>query len=300
MKLLRILLIRTVILSTYLLLKIIPVRFHEYIAVGLGTSIFKISKKYSNLMLSNLHIAFKDKYSKQELEEISIRSYQNLCRSVAEFIRFPQLSKEDILQMVKLEGEEILKKELEKGKGAILVSAHFGNWEMLAIRLSVVGYPLTAIGRDQNDSIVNDIIAKFRAGFGTKVIPRGVPVYERIITLLKNNELIALVADQNAGTNGIFVDFFGKKASSFKGPGLFAVKADAPIVPIFILREGFNKHKAVILEPIKIKATGNPQQDVYLYTEAYTKVIEQMVAAYPDHWLWLHKRWKTPPPEEKH
>ena len=110
---------------------------------------------------------------------------------------------------------------------------------------------------------------------------------------------MALISDQSAGERGIFVDFFGRPASSFRGPGLFAQVTGAPIVPIFIVREGYMKHRVVFCPRIVIEPSGDVGQDITAITREYTIAIEKMIAENPDHWIWQHKRWKVDPPGVK-
>ena len=290
--------VRIVFFAFYYTINFIPLRLHEPIANTLGWLGFHLSGKHRRVMLEHLKIAFEREYSEGERAKIALRSYQNMAKSSLEFFCLPRLSDEDVLRIMTVEGEEHLRDAAEAGKGSVIVSAHFGNWEILGARLAAMGYKLTAVGRDQSDILINDIIKRLRGGRGTVTIPRGAPVYEQFMTCLRNNELIGLVADQSAGSKGIFVDFFGRPASTFKGPGLFAIKSGSPIIPIFAVRRGYNKHHAVICPPVTIELTGDENQDIYLYAKAFTKVIEDMIRRYPDHWLWVHKRWKTLPPEK--
>jgi len=281
----------------YGLLRILPLKLQEKLADSLGTLFMKISPGHEKLMASNLKRAFGDEYTEQELEDIALRSMQNLIKSAFEFTRFPLYKETDIKEMVKLVGKENLENALKEGHGVVLASAHFGNWEDMAARLSTF-VPLTVVGRTQSDSLINDFIVNLRTSKGTKNIPRGVPMYEHITGLLANNEVVGLVSDQNAGPRGLFVDFFGTKVSAFKGPGLFAVRTGCKIIPVFIVRRGYEKHTGYICPPVEITPTGDAGKDILAYTQGYTTVIEEFVRKHPDHWFWIHKRWKTRPPGE--
>jgi len=284
----------------YVLLRVLPLGLQERLGDFLGRMFCRLSPGHVKLMVSNLRKAFGDRYSPAELENIAVRSIQNMVKSTFEFTRFPVYSREDIIRMVEFtpEDEENMRNALAGGKGVVLASAHFGNWELLAARLVILGTPMTAVGRTQNDSVLNDYIVKMRTSKGTKNIPRGVPMYEHITGLLANNELVGLVSDQNAGNKGLFVDFFGSKVSAFKGPGLFALRTGCKIIPVFIVRKGYEKHRGFICPAVEIKPTGDAGKDIVAYTQAYTKIIEEFVDKYPDHWFWIHKRWKTRAPGE--
>lgn len=285
--------------TVYSLLRVLPLNTQEKMAEFFGSAYLKISPKSLELMVSNLTMAFGDEYTIEQKEEIAVRSFQNVIKSVFEFSRFPLYSTEDIIRMVDVEGVENVQAAIDAGKGTVLISAHFGNWELLAARVKTLGGKMTAVGRVQNDSLINDYIVRNRESKGTKNIPRGVPMYEHILELLSKNEFVGLVSDQNAGEKGLFVDFFGHKTSTFKGPGLFAVRTGCNILPLFIVREGYEKHRAIFCPLLEIKSTGDAGKDVLQYVQSFTKVIEEFVRKYPDHWFWIHKRWKTRPPGMK-
>lgn len=281
------------------LLRILPRKLQEMLADAIGKIVYGISPPRRRVMIDNLHRAFRDEYSEAELDRIALRSVQNTIKSSFEFMRFPLYSKEDIIRMVEVEGAENIENARRAGKGVVFASAHYGNWELLAARINTLGHPMTVVGRAQEDSVVNDMIVKLRTSKGTRNIPRGVPMYEHVTGLLVANETVGLVSDQNAGPRGIFVDFFGTKVSAFKGPGLFAVRTGCKIIPLFIVREGYEKHRGYFLPAVEIKPSGDAGKDVAAYCQGYTKAIEEFVRRYPDHWFWVHKRWKTPAPGEE-
>ena len=283
----------------HVLLRILPVGAQNRLAEMVGKFIYRRSPKHQLLMRENLRRAFGDERPDRELDDIALRSAQNLVKSTFEFIRFPLYTEKDLLRMVEVEGAENLTAARAEGKGVVVTSAHFGNWELLAWRIMSLGHPLTAVGRNQEDSLINDAIIGLRTSKGTKHIPRGVPMYEHITGLLADNEVVGLVSDQNAGTRGLFVDFFGTKVSAFKGPGLFAVRTGCKVVPLFIVREGYQKHRAFLLPAVEIRKSGDIGKDVLAYCQGYTVALEEFVRKYPDQWFWIHKRWKTRPPGEE-
>ncbi|MFH1539801.1 MAG: hypothetical protein ABIH66_12680, partial [bacterium] len=173
----------------------VPYALHEPLANFIARLGYRVSPKYRRVVSDNLKIAFGDELSDEDRAKLTLRTYKNLAMSSMEFIRSPRLSKEDILRMVTIDGKEHLDRALERGRGAILISGHFGNWEIMAMRVVAMGYKLTVVGRDQDDSLINDVIVDLRTRFGTQNIPRGVPMYERIMECLRDNEFVGLVAD---------------------------------------------------------------------------------------------------------
>jgi len=282
----------------YILLRVLPVITQDRLADSVGRLFYKLDKKHQKIMYDNLKRAFKEEYSDEKLNEIALQSIQDLVKTAFEFIRFPLYKEEDLIRMVEIEGAENMVNARREGKGVVAVSSHFGNWELLAWRIVQLGHPLTAVGREQEDGFINNLIVQMRTSKGTGHIPRGVPMFQHINELLAKNEVVGLVSDQNAGTRGVFVDFFDTTVSAFKGPALFAVRTGCKVVPVFIVREGYEKHRAFFMPAIEIQKSGDVGKDIRNYCQAYTKVIEDFVREYPTQWFWIHKRWKTRPPGE--
>lgn len=287
---------RAALLSFYLLIRVIPMRMHKPIADFIGLLLNRAVTRKRGLVQKHLGMAFGDRVSPEEIESIALRMDRHLVMNTLEFIRFPAMGSKQILAKVKFEGEEHLAAALEQKKGVIVLSAHFGNWEMLGAALVARGYPLTVVRKDQDDGLINDIIQKQRDRKGIKTVPRDKPLFKHLITMLKSNELVALIADQGAGPEGLFVDFFGRPASTFKGPGLFSTITGAPVIPIFMVRDGYMKHRVVIRPPVEISPTGDAGGDIAAVTQGCAKAIEDIISEHPEQWLWQHKRWKTPPP----
>lgn len=279
----------------YIFIRILPLQLHKSIANFIGRLMYRYIPRNRNLVMKHLKMAYGNEMSSADMERITLRSNQHMVMNILEFMRFPAMNSKMILRKATFEGEENLTEALKQNKGIIVLSAHYGNWEMLGAALVARGYTLTVVRRDQ-EGVLNDVIQKQRDKKGIKTVPRDKPLYKHLVFLLQNNELVALIADQNAGEDGQFVNYFGRPASTFKGPGLFATKTGAPIIPIFMVRDGYMKHRVVIKPPVVIQPTGDASKDILAITQACTNVIENMVREHPEQWMWQPKRWKTPPP----
>ncbi|HOO55722.1 MAG TPA: lysophospholipid acyltransferase family protein [bacterium] len=287
---------RMILFCVYLLIRIIPLQLHKPIADLLGLAMHKYIPSNRKLVMKHLEMAYGSRLSRDEIENIALKSNQHMVMNIFEFIRFPAMNSKSILSKVTFEGEEYLIEALEQNKGVIVLSGHYGNWEMLGAAIVAKGYSLTVVRRDQNDGLLNDVIQKQRDRKGIKTVPRNKPLFKHLIYLLKNNELVALIADQNAGPEGLFVDFFDRPAATFKGPGLFGTITGAPIIPIFMVRDGYMKHRVVIKPAVVCRPTGDTGQDIAAITQECTRVIENMIVEHPEQWMWQHRRWKTDPP----
>ncbi|HID55316.1 TPA: hypothetical protein EYP37_02215 [Candidatus Poribacteria bacterium] len=250
---------------------------------ALGDLIWLLDLKGGRVALENLRSSFPDKpYG--EIRRIARLCYRNIGMNIAEFGRFSSLTRSELMRMVRFEGMENLDRALSLGKGVLLLTAHFGNWELLGAALAAHGYEVNAIVRNLRvkslDRIVNEI--RSNAGFRPFYRERGL---KSALLSLKRNQILALLADIDTRSEGVFVDFFGRPAYTPVGPVLISMKTGAPIVPAFIVRE-VKGHRVFIGEPIR--PTGNVRSDV----QRLTKMVEGFIRRYPHQWIWMHRRWR--------
>ena len=241
--------------------------------------------------MENLKRSFPDKDGK-ELKEIAKRAYRNIAKSLTEYMLFPKLDKARILDLVEFEGLEVFDSALQEGKGAVLVTGHFGSWELMGAAISQKGYPIDFLVGEQHNRLVDNLMNKHRMMMGIGIIKMGAAA-KGVIKALKENRFVAMLSDQDAGKDGTIVDFLGFPASTPKGPAAFSLKTNAPMIMGFILRRN-GKRQKIILERVEpIEKTSDKEEDIKRLTQAYTSVLEKYIRAYPDHWYWLHRRWKS-------
>ena len=265
---------------------------------GIGLLYYALVKKRREIALNNLQIAFGDDLSTTQRTEICKASFVNVGKTCVEFLRFPELNAENIWNDVTVEGKENLYAALKAGKGAIVFLAHFGNWELLSLvygalipdRANAIAFPL------KND-LLNTYIWCHREQMSLKLIPRNQAVRETL-RALKNNQAVGFFADQNAGTDGVFVNFLGKPASAARAPAVLALKTKAPLLFSLSMRQPDDQHHIYISDPIHTQPTDDFERDVKRYTTQMLKQLETYIYKYPEQWLWLHNRWKTQPSED--
>lgn len=259
---------------------------------------FLLAVKQRRIALESLSIAFGKERSAQELRVIAKDCFTFMASSALEtlfFMKRPGLLKKQVV----LENRHILDEALSKAKGVVLVSGHFGNFPLMMLRLSLEGYSVGGIMRPMRDQRVEKIFTKLRNNLGIKTIysqPRKACVDETI-RALKNNEIVCFQLDQNFGTGGVFVDFFGQKAATATGPVIFALRTKAVVLPCFIVRQEDNSHRIIFEEEFNLKQEGDFNQTAQLNIQGLTKIIESYIRQYPAHWGWIHRRWKTRPRE---
>jgi Kdo2-lipid IVA lauroyltransferase/acyltransferase len=198
--------------------------------------------------------------------------------------------------MVTFKGIEHLDAARKEGKGAILVSSHFGNWELYAASIAAAGYPFVVVVYEQHNSLVEEQLNRIRRMKGVEIIYKG-DAARGVLRALAQNKFVAMLADQDAGQDGVFVNFMGRPASVTKGPAVFAIKTGAPLLTGVIVREGPSRHTGYIGPLTHADASNRKDQEIKRLSGQFTAVLEGYVRAHPDHWYWVHKRWKTRPRE---
>ena len=228
------------------------------------------------------------------VEQLVRSSFQNMGKNLMEFMQLPSMSAETIHQLVTLEGREHIDRALAQGRGAIVLTAHFGNWELLGASILANGYTIRGITRQLRSKRLETIVSSYREKVGWQGIDRDRSVRE-VLRCLKRNELIAILADVDTRTRGIFVDFFGRPAYTPYSPVALALRTGAAILPTFIIRQPDDSHRAVVEAPLALQQSGDKEQDLLVNTQRFTKVIESYIRRYPEQWIWMHERWKTQP-----
>jgi KDO2-lipid IV(A) lauroyltransferase len=281
-----------------LIVQVLPGAWVYGFGRGIAWLGYAFARKQRVIALESLRIAFKDEKSAQEREVIARDCFTSMAKSAVELLffmeRFALLKKQ-----VSIVGKENLDAALAKGKGVILVSAHFGNFPLLLGRLSLAGYHVGAIMRPMRDTRVEKIFLRKREKLNIRTIysqPRKTCV-EHTIRSLRSNEIIFIPLDQNFGTGGVFVDFFGTKAATATGPVILAQRTKAALVPCFIVRQPDDTHK-IIFEPAVTLPEGTDTDYIRGTIQQLTTIIERYIRLYPAEWGWIHRRWKSRPQTE--
>ncbi len=263
------------------------------LGAGMGWIAFNILGIRRNVVMANLRQGIGG--DERALAKIGTKCYENLGRGLVEYLRFPLLTKESVRDLVRVRGRENMDSALARGKGVIAVTGHFGDWELMGAAVRLFGYPVNFLVGEQHNQRVDDVMNAYRKMAGIGIIPMGTAM-RKVLTALKRNEIVALLSDQDAHEEGVFVDFLGKPASTPKGPAAFALKTGATLLPAFIVREGKTGKHTVYFEPGIAPDTCATIESL---TKTYTDRLEAYIKRYPDHWFWPHRRWKTKPVEDR-
>ena len=257
-----------------------------------GKMVYMFLGRYRNLTLKHLRIAFNGSMTQEQIAKTAESVFMNLGMGLAEILSLPKIKKK-LHRIIDIEGIEKIDKALSKDSGVIALSAHFGNWELISMYFASKGYPSNLVGRPIYYEKFNEWVTFLRNNMGVKVVYR-TDSPRKLIKLLKEGQLLGIVADQDIDSvDGVFIDFFGKKAYTPSAPVKLARSVGVPIIPMFIVRNGL-RHKIYVEDPIFIDNTSDDDW-VAAYTQKWSNVVESYIKRYPDQWVWMHKRWKTKP-----
>ena len=275
---------------------LVPFKFAVKLGGSLGFVAFDLFRIRRGVTLENLKASFGDRFDERERRRIGRRSYINFAKSMVEFASIGRLSPERIRRIVRIEGAEHLDRCLDRGGGIVVVTGHFGSWELLGAASVAHGYPVDFLVGEQSNSLVDDMMNDLRSAAGIGIIARGIAA-RGVFASLKKNRIVALLGDQDARRSGIFVGFLGRPASTFQGTAQFALRMKSPIVCCYIVRLAGEDHEAVFMPPIEVNPEAEREGEIRRLTEEHTKAFEKDVSLHPDHYFWAHRRWKTRPPE---
>jgi len=263
----------------------------------IGELLYRLDRPQRRIALQNLRRAFPDR-TDSELLAILRRSCRNLGRVGAECCHLASLTPESVRAYVGVDDpahwQAVLAAAAERG--AVVLTAHLGNFELLAYAHGLLGHPITLVHRPMRNPLVDDAITTLRARAGTVSLAKKTAA-KAALRALRDHAIVAIPADQNQTRRyGVFVDFFGVPAATTPGPARLAMLSRVPVVPVFLVREGeSDRHRIVVLPEIELVRTGDREADIVTNTQRCSAVVEDMLRRHPDQWIWFHKRWKTRP-----
>ncbi len=256
---------------------------------ALGVIVYHLAKTRRRISNENIKSTIGKNWSEHDIESLTKKVFQNIGRTLIEIARFGVLKREGVSKIL-MGDSSILRKISDEGKGGIILTAHFGNWELLGTWPAVSGYPMHFLVGTQHNSEVDELLNSFRQKMGVGIIPLASSLRD-IFKALKVNHYVGIAADQHA-PSGIRISFLGKEALHARGPALFSIRTGAPICPFLLRRERFDKHIIIAGPPIYPPNSGNEEQDIRTITETYVRFCEEQIHLHPDQWLWTHRRWK--------
>jgi KDO2-lipid IV(A) lauroyltransferase len=279
-------------------LRALPLQSAVSAGACLGSIAAALDRFNRPVAMRNLEIAFPDWPPGQRLATLKAM-YRNWGRMAAEWCHMHELTAANISRFAHYEGLEHWQRglELSGGRGGFIFTGHFGNFELLITAHALLGHPVSIVHRPVRNQFIDAVLYQMRTRGGNQMIARKGAARE-IMAILRRSGVIAIPIDLDV-RRGVFVDFFSRKACTTPGLARLAIAAEVPAVPGFIVREGTGlHHRILILPPLDIVREGNRHDAIVETTQRATRVVEEMIRRYPDHWNWIHRRWKTRPPGE--
>jgi KDO2-lipid IV(A) lauroyltransferase len=279
-------------------LGVLPRPLARSLAAGIARILFALRANLRKTAEVNLKIAFPE-WSDAQLAGTIQAMVRNLGWMAAEFARFPKYSKENIEQVVVLDGHENFLEGQRRGKGVLYLTGHIGAWELSSFAHALYGFPLHYMARPVDNKKVNDLVNGYRCLSGN------LPIFKNesarvMLKILKEAGTVGILADQNTMPDeAVFVDFFGKMASTTSGIARVALHTGAAVVPGYaVWDQRQRKYRLRFEPPVELIRTGDTERDVFENTQRFTKVLEGIIRKYPEQWVWVHGRWKTRPKGE--
>lgn len=273
-----------------LIARALPQRAALAFGRGLGTFVCRIWGRRRRIAQENLRRAYKGALSEAEIARIARETFQTMGQTAVETFRFGRTRPDDLVSRV--DGDlSVLQAAMEGGRGAVLVSGHYGNWEVFGAWIRALGFEIDVVVKPMRNPLVDAFYNRCRAAMGVGVIHTQVAT-KQIVRSLAKRRFVAILADQYTGAEGIDVEFFGWPASTPRGPAALALRFGCPILSGVMVQSPEGRFSTVIDGPIVYDATGDTEHDVRAITQELTTRLERNIRSNPGQWLWTHRRWR--------
>lgn len=271
--------------------RLLGINLSRKFATVLALVFFYLIPIRKKVVSNNLKIAFPGN-DNQTNKKLAFRIYLSFAITLVEILYLPYIKKEKLINEVMCSNPELIIEKFKEGKGLILLSSHFGNWEFGAISIALqVHLPFSVIVKPLRNPLVYEWMNNFRTKFGNEVVPLGISIRKTYQTL-KQKKVVAMVADQRGPIEGVKLDFFGKKVSVYTGPAALALKTGAPLICGIAVRQKDYKYKMDLVEISQQNLPDNEEEKILEISQRYTSYLEKVIRENPEQWLWMHNRWK--------
>lgn len=274
----------------------LPRRAALALARVLGRAAYNLIPRQRNLALNHLRLAFGESKPESEIQGIARSVFSHGAQTLVDILQFSKFKKSNLDSIVEAkEAFRLYRSLLGEGKGVISITAHMGNWELLAGTFGLSGFDGAVIGRKIYYEPYNRWIVNLRLAVGVRTIYRE-DAARGVLSVLRRNQIIGMLPDQDiASQEGIFLPFFGRPAYTPAAPVKLALVTGAPIVPSFLIREPEGRYRILLGEVIRPNQEIAREEAIRRSTEDWMGQFEDMIRRFPDQWMWMHNRWKTQP-----
>jgi len=268
---------------------------HKHIAsIGrvLGRLIYFVDVRHRWIVRRNLEFIYPE-WTHERVKKISKRIFQNIGISFIEICQMHCLSREDILNRAQIEGEDNLLRALKEKKGAIMISGHIGNWELLPLLCPLYfKTTITFVAKKISNNTISQWVHGLRTRFGSRVIYRD-GAWPEMTRTLRQGEMVGILIDQKTESSiGAKITFFNKYVTATPAAALLALRCQSPVLPAFCIRNDVGSFTIKIYPPITLKKTGDFRSDLRMNTQIMTDAVEKAIREYPEQWFWVLKRWR--------
>lgn len=277
-------------------LRLVGWRAASWTGGQIGRFVYRVLGIRKGVVERQIAAAFPE-LSPTAVQELSARSYDSLGRTSIETAIMPGTTREEVLARVeRVEGWQYVEQGLAAGRGIILVTGHLGNWEFGGAYFAARGVPIDVVARGMANPIFEAYVGRTRRKIGMEVI-HDKDAVRRTPRSLRDNRCVAFVSDHDAlGLASTFVPFFGRPAKTPRGPAVFALRFEVPVLFVAIVRQPSGKY-AVLIDPVPVQPTGDREADIDRIVLTYTEMLERYVRQYPEQYFWQHRRWRRQPPD---
>lgn len=266
----------------------LPVAWLHRIGAFLGWLALWVLRVRRRVTLDNMQRAMG--IPRREALHLAAAVYRHLCTGALELTRVGGLSTETAAELLGASGVRTLQGYLSRGRGLLVLSGHIGQWDLLACAAARAGLKVNVVTRQIKAGWLNRFWMAQRRSCGVTLLPaKGSG--RSVLAALRRNEIVAMVLDQHE-PGGLVVPFFGRPAATASGLARVARVSRAPVVPVFLLRDGVG-YQLVVEPEVPVPRTGDRGEDVIRSTALFTAVLEARIRRNPEQWLWLHRRWKV-------
>lgn len=264
------------------------------LGAAVGTLGYLVDSRHRRIAMDNLRLAYGAAHDPRWARRVTLGCWRHFGRITADSMALYRLPVDRLRGLIDYEGLEHVQAAYSSGKGVLFFSGHFGHWELTAIMQGYLGFPLYLVARPLDNPGLERLLARMREVSGNRIIHKRNAVRE-ILRGLREKKGVAIIIDQDARSDGVFVPFFGRPASTTPTLGLLAIRTGAVVIPSFSVPVGKGRYRVVYEPPVEVPSTGDRDRDVLELTARCTSIIEKWVRRYPEQWLWMHRRWKTTP-----
>lgn len=278
-----------VLIGFAVVFRLFPEHAAYALARFLGWFAFHVLGIRRKTALENVRAAFGGTLTEREIRRIARDSYIHIAMTFVEMLLLPRIAGR-FFEVVDTSALSPLHRIDEQGKGAILVSCHYSNWELAGSAVGMEGFPVTVVAKRQSNPYVDARIVSYRENMHMRIITPGAPA-KHLVRALRNNEMVGLISDQDARSRGVFVNFFGHPASTPRGAAELALKYGSPVAVCMIVRLRPGKYRSIFRE-VEVRH----DDTIESLTQRYTSAMEDIIREHPEQYFWMHRRWKTRPP----